>query len=256
METPMTALKTMLSAAGVTHQYGARVALENVTLETHPGEMLALIGPNGAGKTTLLKILAGLIKPQIGQVVAPQPRAKRVAYLAQSEPLPEHFATREVVALGRLPHRGAWATETAADRQAIDAALLACDARGFEHRRIGELSGGERQRVALARALAQEPEILLLDEPTNHLDLAHQAELLRLLRDALRGEQPLQTVVMVVHDLNIAARADRIVLLHEGRVLRDGPPFETLEPSLLERAYGTRVQRLQTPDGRVVVVLE
>jgi iron complex transport system ATP-binding protein len=251
----MTIIAAPLSVQNVSHRYGARVALESVSLEVRHGEMLALIGPNGAGKTTLLKILAGLIRPTTGRVIAPQPRAKRIAYLAQSEPLPEHFEAGDVIALGRLPHRGAWGAQTSQDRRAIEAALLACDVKNLASRRIAELSGGERQRVALARALAQEPEVLLLDEPTNHLDLAHQAELLRLLQTGFQ-EKRLQSVVMVVHDLNLAARADRVVLLHEGRILKDGAPFKTLEPKLLERAYGAKVQRLQTANGRVAVVLE
>ncbi len=251
----MTAIDAQLSVRNVSHRYGSRVALQSVSLKVRPGEILALIGPNGAGKTTLLKIFAGLIQPRIGEVIAPQPRAKRIAYLAQSESLPEHFEARDVIALGRLPHRGAWAAPTIQDRRAIEAALLVCDAKNLQSRRIAELSGGERQRVALARALAQEPEVLLLDEPTNHLDLAHQADLLRLLRSGI-SDQRLRSVVMVVHDLNLAARADRVVLLHQGHILKDGTPFETLEPNLLEQAYGARVQRLQTPSGAIAVVLE
>jgi iron complex transport system ATP-binding protein len=125
------------------------------------------------------------------------------------------------------------------------------DTLGFAERRVGTLSGGERQRLALARALAQQPRVLLLDEPTNHLDLAHQSELMHLLRrESLEG----LGVVMVVHDLNLAAHADRVVLLESGFVVANASPSRVLTPEVLEPVYRVQLESLRTSDGRVVVV--
>jgi iron complex transport system ATP-binding protein len=240
----------LLEARGVTFRFQKPV-LEAVDFSVSGGELVALVGPNGAGKTTLLKLLAGLLKPQAGTLTAPEPRARRVAYLAQSDSLPLEFTVLEVVQLGRVPHQGLLGAETLADAAAVERALRDTGTLEFAGRPVGTLSGGERQRVALARALAQEPELLLLDEPTNHLDLAHQAELLGLLRgqrEAGRG------VVMVLHDLNLAALCDRIVLLHVGRVTRDGPPENVLEADVLESVYGANLERVVMPSGRIVVI--
>ncbi len=244
-------LKTILEARGVSYGYGKKIVLENINLEVQHGEVLALIGPNGAGKTTLLKLLAGLLKPKSGTVLAPEPRAKRMAYLAQSENLPLEFTVLEVVALGRLPHQGLLARSSKEDMVLIKSAMQRTNTSQFASRRMQELSGGEAQRVALARALAQNPQVLLLDEPTNHLDLAHQNELLQTL--ALETQRGL-SVVMVVHDLILASRADRVALLHHGKLERLGSPQEVLEVNLLESVYQTKLERLTTQDGRSVVI--
>ena len=237
-----------LIAQNIGFAYGKKNVLQNISLELQASQILALIGPNGAGKTTLLKILAGLLKPKTGTVFIPEPRAKRLAYLAQSENLPPEFTVLEVVALGRLPHQGLLGTATNQDRILIEAALQRTDTWQFANRKVQDLSGGERQRVALARALAQNPEVLLLDEPTNHLDLAHQNELIGLLR------QSGLTVVMVVHDLILASHADRVALLHQGQLEAIGVPQEVLTLTLLEPVYRTKLERLTTQDGRSVVI--
>ncbi len=237
-----------LAAREVGFAYGKKNVLQNISLEVQDNEILALIGPNGAGKTTLLKILAGLLRPKTGSVLVPEPRAKRVAYLAQSEGLPLEFTVLEVVALGRLPHQGLLANATPKDKTLVEAALQRTNTLQFAKRKVEDLSGGEAQRVALARALAQNPEVLLLDEPTNHLDLAHQGELMALLRESGL------TVVMVVHDLILAGQADRVALLHQGQLEAMGRPEEVLEVNLLERVYQTKLERLTTQDGRTVVI--
>ena len=240
----------MLEVTNLSFSYSKPV-LYGINLEVHAGEVVALIGPNGAGKTTLLKLMAGLLRPQNGVVRAPEPRARAIAYLAQSEPLPTDFSALEIVRLGRLPFQGFWGRETRDDASAVERAMQRTDTLEFRDRAIGTLSGGERQRVALARALAQEPKLLLLDEPTNHLDLAHQTDLMALLRrEALGG----LGVVMVVHDLNLAAHADRCLLLSDGRILADGTPTDVLNPETLEPVYGVHLETLRASDGRVVVV--
>lgn len=242
----------MIRVENLGFSYGKNTVLENINLEFKTGEIVALLGPNGAGKTTLLKLLAGLLKPQQGSVQTPEPRSQHIAYLAQSEPLPLEFTALEVVKLGRIPFQGFWGRETKADLNAVESALRSTDALAFSSRQISELSGGERQRVALARALAQDPKVLLLDEPTNHLDLAHQAELMVLLRNSVGNL--LQTVIMVVHDLNLAALASRCILISSGKIVADGTPENVLKPEILENVYQTKLETLRAKDGRVVVI--
>jgi iron complex transport system ATP-binding protein len=247
-----------LTAHNISHAYGTQPVLQNVSLELEQEQILALVGPNGAGKTTLLKILTGILKPKSGRV-EPLPFAFRLsplAYLSQSEPLPPEFTALEVVSLGRLPHQGWLGTPSARDREVVQQVMQQTDTWQFANRRVQHLSGGEAQRVALARALAQEPQILLLDEPTNHLDLAHQNELFGILRGSRLGDLGLGglAVVMVVHDLLLAGRADRVALLHQGRLERIGTPQEVLQVPLLEAVYKTKLERLTTSDGRVAIV--
>jgi iron complex transport system ATP-binding protein len=245
----------ILTARDISHAYGARSVLQNISLELHQGQILALVGPNGAGKTTLLKILAGILKPKSGSV-EPLPFAFRLsplAYLAQSEPLPPEFTALEVVSLGRLPHQGILGSSTARDKQIVQQVMQQTDTWQFRQTRVQHLSGGEAQRVALARALAQEPQVLLLDEPTNHLDLAHQNELFGILRgSSLVSEQV--SVVMVVHDLVLAGRADCVALLHQGKLEKFGTPEAVLEVATLEQVYNTKLERLRTSDGRIAII--
>ncbi len=241
----------MIKAQAVSFGYGKQEVLKNISLEVQPAEILALIGPNGAGKTTLLKLLAGLLRPKSGSVQVLEPRAKQVAYLAQSESLPPEFRVEEIVAFGRLPHQGLLGVASGEDKLQIEKAMYATDTTQFTTRRVQDLSGGEKQRVALARALAQNPKVLLLDEPTNHLDLAHQSELMQLLSNLKTSGL---SVVMVVHDLIVAARADRVALLHNGQLQAIGKPEEVLEIPLLERVYQTKLERLTTQDGRMVII--
>ena len=213
------------------------------------GQLVAILGPNGAGKTTLLRLLAGFLKPNPGKVLRPSGAAS-VAYLSQSEPLPEEFSVLELVSLGRLPHQGLWMSPSRADRLCVENALERTDTLRFAERKVGSLSGGERQRVSLARALAQEPQFLLLDEPTNHLDLSHQQDLLALLEREAEGGLG---VVMVLHDLNLSSRAKRILLLEGGKLVQDGPPLEVLTPEIREPVYGLKLERLMSSSGGVVL---
>lgn len=243
--------RPVLRLEGVSFAYGSSVAVSDVSFSARPGEILALLGPNGAGKSTVLKLAAGLLRPAGGVLNVAGERARSVAYLAQSDPLPPDFTAGEVAALGRLPFTGLLGREGPADRAAVRAALEATGALGFANRAIGTLSGGERQRVALARALAQEPRLLLLDEPANHLDIAHQAGLMSVLREQARSGL---TVIMVVHDLNLAAQASRGLLLDAGRLVQDAPIGELLASRQLETTYGLSFERLRTSDGRIVLV--
>ncbi len=238
--------------------------LRGVDLTVAPGEVVALLGENGAGKSTLMHALAGLLAPRAGGVVLDgrpltdlpaAERARRVGFLPQ-EVHPEFaFTAAETVALGaRVAGHGGWldGPDAPAVRAAVERALAATDALHLADRPLGELSGGERRRVLVASVLAQEPRHLLLDEPGAMLDLPHRVALhrrFRALADAGLG------VLFVGHDPTLAARfADRLVLLHEGRVLVDGPPAEVLRPRWLDAVLDDAYLLTDGPDGLPVVV--
>jgi len=236
-------------------------ALKGVDLLLRPGEWVALLGPNGSGKSTLLRVMAGLLRPKRGAVYlegkplrayGSYARGQRLAYLPQGGPYPEGLLVEEVVRLGRLPHLGLWGREGEEDREAVAWALEVAGAAHLKGRLLGTLSGGERQRVLLARALAARPRYLLLDEPTTYLDLAHQAEVVALLRGlAERGVG----VLSVLHDPNQAALAHRVAVLRDGRLLAEGPPGAVLAEPLLRGLYGPRV-RVALLEGRPHVYLD
>jgi iron complex transport system ATP-binding protein len=248
-----------LKAEALSFGYGPTPVLEEVSLEVAPGEMVALLGPNGSGKSTLLNLLAGVLTAHQGRLAgqlyldgAPlshllgRERARRIALVPQSVPIPFAFTVREWVSLGRTPYLPSFGGERQEDRDAVESALAAAQVEALADRLIGETSGGERQRAALAMALAQQPEVLLLDEATAHLDLRHQLQLLRLVRQ-LNREHGL-TVLAAIHDPNLAALwFDRLLLLHHHRIAADGPPNEVLRPALLEEVFGTRVHVLRHP---------
>jgi iron complex transport system ATP-binding protein len=219
-------------------------AVHGVDLAIPRGAFYAVIGPNGCGKTTLLRLLLGALDPAVGAIRYDdrplddwkrRDLARRVGVVPQSEELVFPLSVRELVAMGRYPHQGTWRGETAGDRRAIRTALETCDVADLADRAVGTLSGGERQRARLARALAQEPDTLVLDEPTASLDIRHEMGIFELLRDLADGGV---TVVMVTHNLNVAARyADRLLLLDRGRPAAEGDPGAVLDPATLEAVY-------------------
>ena len=238
-----------ISARDLTIRYGAREALSQVSMTLHPGAMVGLIGPNGAGKTTLIRALAGLLPQAGGEILYDsvplrkmprETRARKIAYLAQSGSAEWPLQVEAIVALGRLPHRRAFAALTSADAAAVERALAAAELGAFRGRTLGELSGGERARVLIARALAVEADWLLADEPVAALDPLHQLRAMALLRsEVLRGAG----VVAVLHDLTLAVRfCDRLILLNGGRVQLDGPPA-ALTAEVIARIYGVEVLR-------------
>jgi iron complex transport system ATP-binding protein len=234
-----------VAALGFRYPDADAMALDGVHIRIPAGSFYGVIGPNGCGKTTLLRLLLGALEPATGDVryrerpVREWPRdelARRVGVVAQLEPLVFPLSVRELVAMGRYPHLGRWRAEGAGDRAAIDRAMETCDVSGLAARPVGTLSGGELQRARLARALAQEPETLVLDEPTASLDIGHEMGLFELLRGLADGGV---TVVIVTHNLNVAARyADRLLLLDRGRPAAEGAPRDVVTPAALERVYG------------------
>ena len=224
--------------------------LQDVGLSVERGQILGIVGPNGAGKSTLLRLIYRYLRPSAGRVLLdgcdlrqmdPRETARRIAAVLQEQPTDFALTVREIVALGRAPHRRAFSRSGGRDSAVITATLKRLDLEGMADRATGSLSGGERQRTMIARALAQEPELLVLDEPTNHLDIRHQLETLTLIRDLGL------TIVVSLHDLNLAARhCDRVLLLDHGRAIACDVPDRALSPDRISPAFrvAARADRL------------
>ena len=251
---------TAIALDGVTVTLGGRPVVRDVEAVVEDGEWVALIGPNGAGKTTLLRAIAGLV-PHDGEVsllgrpaasLDRRERARAVAVVPQAPETPPWLTVAEYVLMGRTPHLGPLARESAADRDAAARALGLLELDALADRPLGTLSGGERQRAVVARAIAQQASIVLLDEPTAALDIGHQQQALELL-DGLRTREGL-TLVAAMHDLTLAAQyADRVLLLSDGRIVADGAPADVLTEETLAEHYGATV-RVVTVDDRLAVL--
>lgn len=225
--------------------------LSGVSLDLRPGELTAIVGPNGAGKSSLLACLAGLIDGGVVRLdgvslddVHLHNRAQAIGFLPQSPEVAWDVTVETLIALGRLPWKGAPGGE------AIEAAIFAMDLAALRYRPVSRLSGGEKARALLARVLAGEPRWLLADEPLANLDLAHgQALMRRLKHEAAAG----RGVVVVLHDLAAAMNfADRVVVMCEGRVAADGSPHEALQISVIEQVWQVRGQWIGEPGQRAL----
>jgi iron complex transport system ATP-binding protein len=230
-----------------------RPLIADISFRVSPSERLAIVGPNGAGKSTLLRCLYRANRPQRGAVfldgediwaLSSRRVAQKVAAVLQEMPADFPFSVRDVVVMGRIPHRAGLTSWSDRDHFQVEHALDHLDLRSLADRAFASLSGGEKQRALVARALAQQPRLIILDEPTNHLDIRHQLEILQLLK-GLR-----LTIVTTLHDINLAAGfADRIALMAHGRVIAFGTPDETLTGAALSTAFSVTAHRDVSPDG-------
>jgi iron complex transport system ATP-binding protein len=251
--TPAPAVR--LRAENVRLAYGERTVVDGLDLEVLAGTVTAVIGPNGCGKSTLLRALGRLLKPVSGSVLLDGERidrmptrevAKVLGILPQAPTAPEGLTVADLVARGRHPHQAWYRQWSADDEEAVAQALEWTGMADLAERPVDELSGGQRQRAWISMALAQGTDLLLLDEPTTFLDLAHQVDVLELVR-RLHAEAG-RTVVMVLHDLNLAARyADRLVAMRDGRIVASGAPGEVITEALLAEVFGLAARVIEDP---------
>jgi len=249
-----------LVSQGVSAAIAGRLVVDGASIEVAAGSLTALIGPNGAGKSTLIRVLSGVVRPTDGRVsyngtdwnATPRRDRARLAALVEQDSTAEFGITvRDAVALGRTPYTRLLGGETDVDTAAIEAALESTGTTAFRDRDLATLSGGERQRVQLARALAQQPRLLLLDEPTNHLDIAAQLEVMTTLRMLATDGM---AVLTALHDLNLAAQADQVVVLAAGRVVAAGTPETVLTSELIGEVYGVSATVLTHPVSGAPVI--
>ncbi len=234
----------MIRTDNLSVDLGRRRVLDDVSLDIARGRVTAILGANGAGKTSLLRAIAGLVPPSTGHIaldgealsaLSLPERARRIGYLPQNGQPAWALTVRELVALGRLPHRSPFAALSPGDEVAINAAMAQTDVGGLSDRTVDTLSGGEKARAKFARVLAAETDWILADEPLANLDPPHQQDVLRLMRaaaDAGKG------VLVVLHQMDAAARvADDLLILKDGRTVAFGPCAEVLTPATLEAAF-------------------
>lgn len=254
---------TRLATDGVSLGYEGRAVVSNLTLEIPDSRVTVIVGPNACGKSTLLRGLARLLKPGAGTVLLDgesihrrptREVAKLLGLLPQHPLAPEGISVADLVTRGRHPHQRVFRTTTRADREVVAEALVATGTLDLAERAVDELSGGQRQRVWIALALAQQTDLLLLDEPTTYLDLTHQLEMLDLIDqlNATRGT----TVVMVLHDLNLAARyAHHLVAMREGRIVCSGPPETVVTAETVGAVFSLQASVITDPvSGTPLVV--
>lgn len=239
----------MLEIRDMTCGYDLKFFLKDINFKISTGEVLGIIGPNGSGKTTLLRAITRVLKPKKGSVIFEgenilqmgfKELARKIAVVSHSFEI-GYMSVSEFVLLGRIPHYKKFQFfETKKDIEIAKRSMILTDTFRFKDRFINEISGGERQLVFIARSLTQEPDLLLLDEPTAHLDITHQVRILDLIK-RLNKEFGL-TVIMVLHDLNLAAEyCDRLILINDGQIYKIGTPEKVLTYQIIEEVYKTIV---------------
>ncbi|MFE4055848.1 ABC transporter ATP-binding protein [Streptomyces sp. NPDC059096] len=252
-----------LAAEGLTLGYGDRVVIESLDLAVPPGRITVIVGANACGKSTLLRSMSRLLTPRAGRVVLDgkevhrlpaKELARTLGLLPQSPVAPEGITVADLVGRGRHPHQGIFSRWSARDDEAVASALEATHTEPLADRAVDELSGGQRQRVWIAMALAQQTDLLLLDEPTTFLDASHQIEVLDLLTDLNQARGT--TIVMVLHDLNLAARyADHLIALADGRLHAVGAPAEVLTRENVRAVFGLDSRIIEDPvSGRPLML--
>nr|WP_203679727.1 ABC transporter ATP-binding protein [Streptomyces microflavus] len=245
-----------MAARGVTVGYGGRAVIDDLDVSIPPGVVTTIIGPNGCGKSTLLRTLTRLLKPARGTVVLDgedigrlrtRDVAKKLGLLPQAPVAPEGLTVGDLVARGRHPHQSWLRQWSSDDAGVVERALAMTGVADLADRPVDSLSGGQRQRVWISMTLAQGTDLLLLDEPTTYLDLAHAIDVLDLVDDLHESGC---TVVMVLHDLNLATRySDNLIVMRAGSILAQGHPRDVITAELLYEAFGLQAKVIDDPVG-------
>jgi iron complex transport system ATP-binding protein len=230
--------------------YDDIVIVSNMELEIKKGKITSIIGPNGCGKSTVLKSIGRILKPKKGIILlsgedikklSTTEIAKKMAILPQTPTAPSGLTVSELVAYGRFPHQKGFGKLTPKDKEIINWALKVTKLTDYADREVDTLSGGQRQRVWIAMALAQQTDLILLDEPTTYLDMSHQMEVLELLYELNKTQGC--TIVMVLHDLNLAARfSDIMIAMRDGKIIKQGSPNEVMNMDVLKEAFCIEAQ--------------
>lgn len=253
----------MFELSQVVVERNSRKILDIPHLELPSDQVCVVLGHNGSGKTTLMQCLARQLTPDQGAITFNGPSlndfsqrklAQNIAFLPQSLPMSSGLTVRELVQLGRFPWRGTWGKLKSDDHAIIESAIEQVGIGHYASQFVEDLSGGERQRAWIAMLLAQESPVLLLDEPTSALDIAHQYELMSLLKKL--NQETGQGMIIILHDINLAARyADHIFAMKQGRCFFQGSPEELMQPDRLEALYGIPMSLIQHPDNSSKVAL-
>lgn len=251
-------MNVSISTSDICLRYGDKTILDRVTIQVNTGDFFVIVGPNGAGKTSFLKVLMGNVRPTGGSFeIMGRPHttysrrqlAQIISIVPQHVPLDFPFTVAETILMGRSPHLSLWELEQRRDVEIAEQAMKFTDVTHLAGRRLDRLSGGELQRVIIARAICQQPRIILLDEPTASLDPLHQMKIMDLM-ERLREEHGV-TVVMISHDLNLASLyGDRLLLMKDGAVQKEGKPKEVLFESELEKAFSCKMLVDKNPVSR------
>ncbi|MBT3184454.1 MAG: ABC transporter ATP-binding protein [Nitrospina sp.] len=250
----------LMKLENISFAYETLPVLKDISLSTREQDFIGLIGPNGSGKSTLLKIMGAILKPDSGSIQFKEsslPKinkklfAQSVSWIPQDHPMVFPFKVSEIVLMGRHPYLSPLSFESEEDFEISQRAMETTMTSQFADRYFNEISGGEKQRVMIASALAQDPEMMLLDEPTAALDLKYQIQILSILKNLNARHK--MTLVMAMHDLNLASSfCNRLILLDEGQIVRDGTPEQVLKKDILEQVYGIEVD-LGSHDGSIRV---
>jgi iron complex transport system ATP-binding protein len=257
-------MDTLLKVNELSGGYDKKVVVKDISLEIKRGDFLGIIGPNGSGKSTLLRLMSRVLIPLKGRIALTgedifqmklKEFCRKVAFVPQDTLINFSFSVEEIVLMGRIPHLGRLQFESKKDFSIAQNALFLTDTLYLKEKQIDEVSAGERQRVIIAKALAQEPMLLFLDEPTSHLDIGHQIQIMDLLKKLNRRNN--LTIIMVLHDLNLASEyCERIVLLNEGVIFKEGSAEAVLTYQNIESVYKTIVVVSKNPvSGKPYVVL-
>ena len=253
-------MSTILQAIGIHAAWDKVPVLLDAHADFAQGQWTCIVGPNGAGKTSLLKVLAGLMPAQ-GEVLlhgqklqslSSKQRATQLAWLGQQASGSDDLSVFDVVMLGRLPHQTWWTGATDEDRAVVENLLASMQLTEWRHRTLGTLSGGERQRVLLARALAVQAPVLLMDEPIANVDAPHQADWLATVQQRTQAGT---TVVSVLHDLNLALRADQVLVMQAGRVVLQAAPHDPALHACLQEVFEHRLSFHQVQQHWVALLV-